>query len=84
MDREYDKQMDSSIAVMKNTGGRAAGSATAACFLRRFVEKNTKWAHIDIAGMDLSDGSKTLYPNGASGFGVRLMNRFIQQIANQL
>jgi len=84
MDREYDKQMDSSIADMQNTGGRAAGSATAACFLRRFVEKNTKWAHIDIAGMDLSDGSKTLYPKGASGFGVRLMNRFIQQIANQL
>ncbi|MBQ8481732.1 MAG: leucyl aminopeptidase [Alphaproteobacteria bacterium] len=80
MDKEYDKQMDSTIADMKNTGGRAAGSATAACFLRRFIEKDTKWAHIDIAGMDLSDGSKTLYPKGASGFGVRLMNRFIQQI----
>ena len=80
MDKEYDKQMDSTIADMKNTGGRAAGSATAACFLRRFIEKDTKWAHIDIAGMDLSDGSKTLYPKGASGFGVRLMNRFIKQI----
>ncbi|MBQ4400294.1 MAG: leucyl aminopeptidase [Alphaproteobacteria bacterium] len=84
MDKEYDKQMDSNIADMKNTGGRAGGSATAACFLRRFVEKNTKWAHIDIAGMDLTDGSKTLYPKGASGFGVRLINRVIKQIANQL
>lgn len=84
MDKEYDKQMDSSIADMKNTGGRAAGSATAACFLQRFIEKNTKWAHIDIAGMDLSDGSKVLYPKGASGFGVRLINRFIRQIAKDL
>ena len=84
MDKEYDKQMDSNIADMKNTGGRAGGSATAACFLRRFVEKNTKWAHIDIAGMDLTDGSKLLYPKGASGFGVRLINRVIKQIANQL
>lgn len=84
MDKEYDKQMDSNIADMKNTGGRAGGSATAACFLRRFIEKDTKWAHVDIAGMDLSDGSKTLYPKGASGFGVRLINRVIKQIANQL
>lgn len=83
MDKEYDKQMDSGIADMKNIGnGRAAGSSTAACFLHRFIEKDTKWAHIDIAGMDLSDGSKPLYPKGASGFGVKLMNRFIKQIAS--
>lgn len=84
MDKEYDKQMDSSVADMKNTGGRSAGSATAACFLRRFIEKDTKWAHIDIAGMDLSDGSKVLYPKGASGFGVRLINRLVQQIADNV
>lgn len=85
MDKEYDKQMDSSIADMKNIGnGRAAGSSSAACFLQRFIEKGTKWAHIDIAGMDLSDGSKVLYPKGASGFGVRLINRFIKQIAKEL
>ena len=84
MDKEYDKQMDSDIADMKNTGGRGAGSATAACFLQRFVEKGTKWAHIDIAGMDLSDGSKLLYPKGASGFGVRLINRFVKQIAKEV
>lgn len=84
MDKEYDKQMDSAIADMKNTGGRAAGSATAACFLQRFIEKDTKWAHIDIAGMDLSDGSKVLYPKGASAYGVRLVNRFIRQIAKEV
>ncbi|MEE6207781.1 MAG: leucyl aminopeptidase, partial [Alphaproteobacteria bacterium] len=46
-DIEYNKLIDSDIADMKNTGGRSAGSSTAACFLRRFIEKNTKWAHID-------------------------------------
>ena len=84
-DKEYDKQMDSNIADMKNIGnGRAAGSSTAACFLHRFIEKNTKWAHIDIAGMDLTDGSKILYPKGASGYGVRLINRVIKQIADKM
>ena len=79
-DIEYNKLIDSDVADMKNTGGRAAGSSTAACFLRRFIDKNTKWAHIDIAGMDLCDGSKVLYPKGASGFGVRLLVEFINNL----
>lgn len=77
MDSSYNKLMDSSIADMKNTGGRAAGSATAACFLQRYIEKDTKWAHIDIAGMDMSEGKNLLYPKGASGFGVKLLNDLI-------
>lgn len=80
MDKEFNKMMDSNVADMKNAGGREAGSATAACFLRRFIEKKTRWAHIDIAGMDLSDGNNNvLYPKGASGFGVRLLNEFISK-----
>ncbi|MDQ3558010.1 MAG: leucyl aminopeptidase, partial [Pseudomonadota bacterium] len=47
---EYDKLIDSKIADMKNTGGRHAGSVTAAQFLQRFVENDTPWAHIDVAG----------------------------------
>ncbi len=77
MDKEYDTMMDSSIADMKNSGGRLAGSATAACFLQRFINKNTKWAHLDVAGMDMSDGKNVLTPKGASAFGVRLLNKFI-------
>ena len=80
VDIEYNKLIDSDVADMKNTGGRPAGSSTAACFLRRFTDKNTKWAHIDIAGMDLCDGSKVLYPKGASGFGVRLLVEFINNL----
>lgn len=80
MDEEFDKMMDSSIADMRNTGGRAAGSATAACFLQRFIDKKRSWAHIDIAGMDGADGKKVLYPKGASGFGVMLFNEIIKRI----
>ncbi len=81
MDKEYDKLMDSAVADMANTsnGIREAGSATAACFLQRFIQKNTKWAHIDIAGVDYSNGSKVLYPKGASAFGVKLLNTFIRK-----
>ncbi len=46
---EYDKQIDSQFADMKNTGVRHGGSITAAQFLQRFVD-NTPWAHLDIAG----------------------------------
>ncbi len=80
MDKEFDKMMDSPIADMKNAGGREAGSATAACFLRRFIEKGISWIHLDIAGMDLSDGNNVLYPKGASGFGIRLLNGFIRKL----
>ncbi|MBR3502414.1 MAG: leucyl aminopeptidase [Alphaproteobacteria bacterium] len=80
MDAEFDKMMDSSVADMTNIGGRNAGSATAACFLQRFVEKNTKWAHIDIAGMDLSKGSKDMYPKVASGYGVLLLNEVLKKL----
>lgn len=80
MNAEFNKQMDSTVADMKNVGGRAAGSCTAACFLQRFVKKETKWAHIDIAGMDLVEEPKPLYPKGASGFGVRLINQFINEL----
>lgn len=80
LDSTFDKLMDSTIADMKNTGGRAAGSSTAACFLQRYIEKGTKWAHIDIAGMDLCDGKNKLYPKGASGFGVKLLNQLIAEL----
>ncbi len=46
---EYDKQIDSQFADMKNTGGRHGGSITAAQFLQRFVD-DTPWAHLDVAG----------------------------------
>jgi len=72
----YDKKIKSDAADMKNIGGRDAGSITAAQFLQRFVNK-TPWAHLDIAGMAWSKEAKPTVPKGATGFGVRLLDRFV-------
>jgi leucyl aminopeptidase len=50
MGPEYDALLKSKFADMRNIGGRAAGSITAAQFLKRFVKDGVKWAHLDIAG----------------------------------
>jgi leucyl aminopeptidase len=72
----YDKLIKSPAADMQNIGGRGAGSITAAQFLQRFVNK-TPWAHLDIAGMAWSKEAKPTVPKGATGFGVRLLDRFV-------
>ena len=73
----YDKAIDSPIADMKNIGGREAGSATAAHFIGRFVQPNVKWAHLDIAGMAWAGKDLAIIPKGATGYGVRLLDRYI-------
>ncbi len=76
----YDDQLKSRIADMKNIGGRPAGSITAAQFLARFVKKDVPWIHLDIAGV-ASVTSETKYaPKGATGWGVRALNRLVQDM----
>eukprot|EP00698_Gefionella_okellyi_P000957 TRINITY_DN10838_c0_g1_i1.p1 TRINITY_DN10838_c0_g1~~TRINITY_DN10838_c0_g1_i1.p1 ORF type:complete len:568 (-),score=139.31 TRINITY_DN10838_c0_g1_i1:504-2207(-) len=72
----YEKAIKSQIADMQNIGGRDAGSVTAAQFLQRFTNK-VPWAHLDIAGMVWADEDKSLGPKGATGYGVRLLNRLV-------
>jgi leucyl aminopeptidase len=73
----YDKLIDSPIADMQNvSSGRGAGSITAAQFLQRFVNK-VPWAHVDIAGMAWSKTDRSTIPKGATGFGVRLLDRLV-------
>ncbi|QBR70023.1 leucyl aminopeptidase [Beijerinckiaceae bacterium] len=72
----YDKMIDSKFADMKNTGGRHAGSITAAQFLQRFVN-GTPWAHLDIAGTGMGSPTSDINQSWGSGFGVRLLDRFI-------
>ncbi|MFM6931470.1 MAG: leucyl aminopeptidase [Novosphingobium sp.] len=74
----YDKMIDSPIADMKNMGSKYAGSITAAQFLLRFVEKGTPWAHLDIAGMVWADKPGATWEKGATGYGVRLLDRFVR------
>jgi leucyl aminopeptidase len=69
---EYREQIKSDIADMMNTGGRAAGSITAAMFLKEFVD-GVPWAHIDIAGTAWSEESKPYLPKGPSGVAVRTL-----------
>jgi len=79
LDKNYDKLMNSPVADVQNinyTGG--AGSITAAQFLQRFILNKTPWAHLDIAGMAFSKKAANLNPSGATGFGVRLLNKFIE------
>jgi leucyl aminopeptidase len=74
----YNKQIDSVIADMKNTGGRPGGSITAALFLKRFVN-DLPWAHLDIASTAWKKPSTVpTIPEGATGYGVRLLNRMVQ------
>ncbi|SEM61145.1 leucyl aminopeptidase [Sphingomonas gellani] len=75
----YDKMIDSQIADMKNIGGKGAGSITAAQFIQRFIEDGVRWAHLDIAGMVWSDKPGTHHDKGATGYGVRLLDRFVAE-----
>ena len=73
----YDKLLKSRVADMKNVGGRAAGSITAAQFLQRFVKEDTPWCHIDIAGVASVKDATSLAPAGATGWGVLTLDRLI-------
>jgi leucyl aminopeptidase len=74
---QYDRMLDTLAADMKNIGGRPGGSITAALFLQRFVN-GLPWAHLDIASTAWKKPSTlATIPDGASGFGVRLLNRLV-------
>ena len=74
----YDKLLKSRVADMKNVGGRAAGSITAAQFLQRFVKEGTPWIHLDIAGTASRKDATDLGPAGATGWGVRALDRMVR------
>jgi leucyl aminopeptidase len=78
--KNYDKLMDSKIADIQNinySGG--AGSITAAQFLQRFLKNSTPWAHLDIAGMAWTKKDLDIIPTGATGYGVKLLNKFVEK-----
>ena len=77
MSDAYNKLIDSPIADMKNVGPRGAGSITAAQFIQRFIDDGVRWAHLDIAGMVWADKPGATWDKGATGFGVRLLDRFV-------
>jgi leucyl aminopeptidase len=75
---EYDKQIDSRFADVKNTGGtRWAGAITAAQFLQRFVADKIPWAHLDIAGTGMDSRQSEINRSWGSGWGIRLLDRVV-------
>jgi len=70
MFKEYEEQLKSDVADLKNTGGRNAGTITGAKFIERFVE-GTPWVHLDIAGVDMAEKDRGWIVKGASGQAVR-------------
>lgn len=79
---EYEKQIKSDIADVKNIGSRGAGTITAAMFLKKFIsdknKKEYKWAHLDIAGTAIMDEGNEYIQKGGSGVGVRLLVEFLK------
>jgi leucyl aminopeptidase len=73
----FDRLIDSPIADVKNVGPREGASVTAAQFIKRFVDKDVEWAHLDIAGMVWADKAGSTYAKGATGYGVRLIDQFV-------
>ena len=73
----YHELIKSDIADYKNSGGRAAGTITAAAFLSKFAG-DYPWVHLDIAGPAWSSKDKAYVPKGASGVGVRLLVEFLR------
>ncbi len=79
---EYAEEMKSKIADLKNIGGKWGGACTAAAFLGQFVG-GKKWAHLDIAGMDLFEKGTEFSAEGSSGFGVRLLTTYLMNVAGR-
>jgi leucyl aminopeptidase len=78
---EYNEQIKSTIADLKNVGGRGAGSITAAKFLEHFVDY--PWIHVDIAGPSFLAQGRGYSQAGGTGFGVRLLTRFLQNLSEK-
>ncbi|MBW2504873.1 MAG: leucyl aminopeptidase [Deltaproteobacteria bacterium] len=76
---DYDEQIKSEVADVKNIGGRPAGTITAAAFLKKFVS-GLRWAHLDIAGTAWLEDRKPYVPKGGTGVGVRLLVTFLKSL----
>jgi leucyl aminopeptidase len=76
---EYANEMKSKIADLKNIGSKWGGACTAAAFLSQFVGE-TKWAHLDIAGMDIFTTPNEYTSEGSTGFGVRLLTTYLMNL----
>jgi leucyl aminopeptidase len=80
LDEEYNELLDSDVADLRNIGGRPGGTITAGLFLARFAS-DYPWAHLDIAGKELSEKVNGYTVKGGTGFGVRLVVAWLRSMA---
>ncbi len=74
----YEDELKSNVADLSHLGSREAGSTKAALYLKAFINENTLWAHMDIAGTDWNFKKSALAPVGATGFGVRTLLELVR------
>jgi leucyl aminopeptidase len=74
---DYEKQIRSDVALIKNSGGRLGGACTAAAFLKAFAE-DTPWAHLDIAYTGHREKDRSDMARGATGFGIRTLVELVE------
>src|SRR5688572_6684894 len=74
---EYEEQIRSEVALIKNSGGRLAGACTGAAFLKTFAEK-TPWAHLDVAYTAFADKERPWLARGATGFALRTLVNLVE------
>ena len=74
----YKKQINSPIADIKNSGAGNPGAGVGAAVIGTFVEEDTVWAHLDIAGMDFRSDALPTVPNGYTAYGVRLLDQLVR------
>lgn len=79
---EYEEDIKSAVADFKNIGAGGAGTIIGAIFLKQFVPEKTAWAHLDIAAVAWNDAKKDYFTGGATGYGVRLLTRFVENESN--
>lgn len=80
LDEEYDQQIKSDDADIKNSGGRAAAPVIGGTFLKQFVDPSVPWAHIDIAGTADTEKEMPYFAKGSTGFGVRMIVNYLKDL----
>ncbi|MFA6521528.1 MAG: leucyl aminopeptidase, partial [Candidatus Gracilibacteria bacterium] len=81
--KDHSEILKGQYADLRNSGGdRGAGTSKGAAFLQAFVGK-TKWAHIDIAGPAFTIDPKKYEQKGATGFGLRMLARFLENLEKE-
>jgi len=80
LDDEYVKNIKGDDADLKNSGGREGHPIMGGIFLKQFVADDIPWAHLDIAGVAANNKNMPYCPKGATGFGVRLLVNYLQNL----